>query len=158
MYNQEIKLALGIIQSQTPNYDYNSEWRIEEYGIDWCNQEELYRLGCDKQTLDHLYTHSNLFDKEFDGNYVIATIGLPEGMAWENLLECVDVILGKRLPSHEDLNISQLRVENFCTEKPWICYGTFDNGTEIRIACDFPMHGCLVPFDKDNFTGLENEN
>jgi hypothetical protein len=97
VYNQEIKLALGIIQSQTPNYDYNREWRIEEYCMDWCNQEELYRLGCDKQTLDHLYTYSNLFDKEFDGNYVIATIGLPEGMAWENLLECVDVILEKRL-------------------------------------------------------------
>lgn len=97
VYNQEIKLSLGIIQSQTPNYDYNSEVRIEQYCIDWCNQEELYRLGCDKQTLDHLYTYSNLFDKEFDGNYVIATIGLPDGMAWGNLLECVDVILEKRL-------------------------------------------------------------
>lgn len=96
VYNQEIKLALGIIQRQTPNYDYNHEVRIEEYCIDWCNQEELYRLGCDKQTLDHLHTYSNLFDKEFDGNYVIATIGLPEGMAWEKLLECVDVILEKR--------------------------------------------------------------
>ncbi|GEM_PF-2225231 len=96
VYNQEIKLALGIIQSQTPNYDYVREGRIEEYCIDWCNQEELYSLGCDKQTLDHLYTYSNLFDKEFDGNYVIATIGLPEGMAWEKLQECVDVILEKR--------------------------------------------------------------
>ena len=96
VYNQEIKLALGIIQSQTPNYDYNHEGRIEEYCINWCNQEELYRLGCDKQTLNHLYKYSNLFDKEFDGNYVISTISLPEGMAWEKLLGCVDVILEKR--------------------------------------------------------------
>ena len=97
VYNQEIKSSLGIIQSQTKHYDYNSEVRIEQYCIDWCNQEELYRLGCDKPILEHLYTYSNLFDKEFDGNYVIDTIGLPEGMAWENLLECVDVILEKRL-------------------------------------------------------------
>jgi hypothetical protein len=94
-YNQEIKLSLGIIQ--TPNYDYNSEVRVDEYCTDWCNQEELYRLGCDKQALDHLYKYSNLFDKEFDGNYVIATIGLPEGMTQKKLQECVDIILEKRI-------------------------------------------------------------
>ncbi len=119
--------------------------------------EDLEDLGCDKQILDHLYKYSNLFDQEFDGNYIIATIGLPEGITWEKLQECVDVILEKRLPSHKDLNISQMRVENACTEKPWICYGTFDNGTEIRIACDFPLHGCMIPFDK-NSTGVKNEN
>jgi len=100
VYNQEIKLALGIIQSQTKHYDYNSEWKIEEYCIDWCDQEELYRLGCDKQTLDHIYAYSNLFDKEFDGNYVIATIGLPEGMSKEKLDECMDAIYQSRLSLH----------------------------------------------------------
>jgi len=59
---------------------------------------DLASLGCDKPLLEHLYKYSNLFDKEFDGNYVIATIGLPEGMTWEKLQECVDVILEKRLP------------------------------------------------------------
>jgi len=54
-------------------------------------------IGCENQTLDHLYRYSNLFDKEFDGNYVIATIGLPEGMTPEKLQECVNVILEKRL-------------------------------------------------------------
>ena len=159
VYNQEIKLVTGMMESDTERSDVYSEWRTDEdYCSDWCNQTELYSLGCDKPILGHLTKYSNLLDEEFVGTYYIDAIGLPDGVSQEKFEECVDIIYEMRLPSYEDLNISQVRVENFCTEEPWICYGTFDNGTEIRIACDFPMHGCMKSFDKDNSTELENEN
>jgi hypothetical protein len=55
------------------------------------------------------------------------------------------------LPTSRDLNISKLHTYNACGEKPTICYGEFDNGTDVRIQCDYPIHGCLVPFDKNKF-------
>jgi hypothetical protein len=137
--------------------DYSGWIAGEDYCGDMCDQNELYSLGCDNQILAHLTKYSNLLDEEFAGVYGIEDIGLPEGVSQEKFEECVEIIYEMRLPSHKDLGISKMRVENFCTEKPWICYGTFDNGTEIRIACDFPMHGCMKSFDKGNYTILENE-
>lgn len=46
------------------------------------------------------------------------------------------------LPSFKDLNISKLHILNACNYKPTICYGEFENGTQTRISCDYPIHGC----------------
>lgn len=170
VYPEIIKQSVNIFDIQlTPEMlqryeirlplDSDSGWITgEDYCSVWCDQKELYNLGCDDPILQHLVKYSNLLDEEFDGVYGIEDIGLPDGVSKEKFEECVQIIYEMRLPSHANLNISKVRVENFCTEKPWICYGTFDNGTEIRIACDFPMHGCMKSFDKDNYTKLENEN
>jgi hypothetical protein len=159
------RLELGIGMSErfmvndteSEGDDYSGWIAGEDYCGDMCDQNELHSLGCDNQILAHLTKYSNLLDEEFDGTYFIDAIGLPDGVSKEKFEECVDIIYEMRLPSHKDLNISKMRVENACTEKPWICYGIFENGTEIRIACDFPMHGCMKSFDKGNYTILENE-
>jgi hypothetical protein len=45
-------------------------------------------------------------------------------------------------------NFTKLQTINACTEHQ-ICLGEFDNGTKIRVSCDYPVHGCgVVPFDK----------
>ena len=51
---------------------------------------------------------------------------------------------GKDLPSSDSFDFVTLHTENACTDKPWICYGMFDNGTKTRIDCDYPLHGCGV--------------
>lgn len=54
----------------------------------------------------------------------------------------------KDFPSHAAFNFDSLYTKNACTDKPSICYGKFENGTQMRIACDYPLHGCRVkPFD-----------
>lgn len=121
----------------------------EDYCGDWCNQEELYRLGCDKPILSHLTRYSNLLDEEFNGTYMIDLIGLPDGVSQEKFEKCVDVIFEKRLPSSADYAFSKLNKTNACTDEPSICYGTFENNTSIRIRCDFVTHGCgPVSFDR----------
>ncbi|HWP52456.1 MAG TPA: hypothetical protein VNK07_00180 [Candidatus Binatia bacterium] len=45
-------------------------------------------------------------------------------------------------------NFTKLQTINACTEHQ-ICLGEFDNGTKIRVSCDYPVHGCgVVPFDE----------
>ena len=45
----------------------------------------------------HLTRHSNLFNEEFDGNYFIVWMGLPDGISAKKFEECVDIILEKRI-------------------------------------------------------------
>jgi len=69
-----------------------------------------------------------------------------------------DYYFGKNdLPSSSDYDFSALRTINACTDKPWVCYGEFDNGTKIRISCDYPIHSC-GPRYFDNYTEDKNEN
>lgn len=68
----------------------------EDYCSEWCDQNELYSLGCDKPILQHLIKYSNLLDEEFDGVYGIEDIGLPDGISQEKFEECVDIIYEKR--------------------------------------------------------------
>lgn len=62
------------------------------------------------------------------------------------------------LPSSSTFEFTRLHSINGCNEKPQICLGEFDNGTKIRVACDYPIHSCLVPFDRNNYKMEENEN
>ncbi|QLH06492.1 hypothetical protein C5F50_04960 [Nitrosopumilus ureiphilus] len=67
------------------------------YCKDWCDQKELFRIGCDKLILDHLYKHSSLFDEEFDGTYLIEEIALPAEVSQESFEKCVNFIYEKRI-------------------------------------------------------------
>lgn len=56
-----------------------------------------------------------------------------------------DYYFGKgNLPSSGDYDFTTLHTVNACTDKPLICYGELDNGTRIRVSCDYPIHGCGV--------------
>lgn len=68
-------------------------WRTDEdYCGDWCDQNELYHLGCDQPILAHLAKYSNLLDEEFDGTFYIDWKGLPGGVSQEKFDWCVDFI------------------------------------------------------------------
>ena len=46
-------------------------------------------------------------------------------------------------------DFTKLQTINACTEHQ-ICLGEFDNGTKIRVDCDYPIHGCgVIPFDRN---------
>jgi hypothetical protein len=47
-------------------------------------------------------------------------------------------------------NFTKLQTINACTEHQ-ICLGEFDNGTRIRVSCDYPVHSCGVR-SFDNYT------
>ena len=51
---------------------------------------------------------------------------------------------GKGLSPSDSFDFDSLHTQNACTDKPWICHGKFENGTQMRIACDYPLHGCGV--------------
>ncbi|MCE2506195.1 MAG: hypothetical protein J4F36_06965 [Nitrosopumilaceae archaeon] len=57
--------------------------------------DEAVKLGCNEPSLNHLIQYSNLLHDSFDGNYIIATIGLPDGLSQNELDECVQIILEK---------------------------------------------------------------
>ena len=50
----------------------------------------------------------------------------------------------KDLQASDAFDFASLHTHNACTDKPWICYGKFENGTQMRISCDYPLHGCGV--------------
>ena len=101
IYNQEIKLSTGMMESDSERSDFYPERRTDEnYCNDWCDQKELENIGCGKPILDHLAKYSTLFDEEFDGTYFIDAIGLPDGITQEKFEECVDTIYQLRISSH----------------------------------------------------------
>ncbi len=80
--------------------DLNTEILIDSTILDedkagLTTEEELYSIECDKPIFDHLTKYSNLLDDDFDGNYVIEEIGLPEGVPKEKFDKCVDYLLQK---------------------------------------------------------------
>ena len=89
------------------NYKQNISEPEPERDSVWITgaEDELYSLGCDKPILEHLLEYSNLLDDEFDGNYGIEDIGLPDGVTQEKFEECVDFILEKRIPMESEPEI-----------------------------------------------------
>ncbi|MDH3203215.1 MAG: hypothetical protein OEL81_00880 [Nitrosopumilus sp.] len=69
----------------------------EDYCQEWCDNDELYQMGCDQPILAHLAKYSNLFDDDFNGEFFIDLIGLPDGVSQEKFEWCVDFIYEKRL-------------------------------------------------------------
>ena len=69
----------------------------EDYCGEWCDQSELYDLGCNSSILAHLAKYSNLLDEDFDGSFYIDLIGLPDGVYAEKFEWCADFIYEKRI-------------------------------------------------------------
>ncbi|MCV0367672.1 MAG: cupredoxin domain-containing protein [Nitrosopumilus sp.] len=63
----------------------------------------------------------------------------------------------KNLPSSKNYDFQRMHMSNACTEEHSFCSGVFENGTQIMIQCDFPIHGCS-PILFDNYVEAENEN
>jgi len=68
----------------------------EQYCKDWCDLEELSKFGCTELALDHVFMATNLFDEEFDGNFLINLIGLPADLSQEELDKCVQIVTSIR--------------------------------------------------------------
>jgi len=52
------------------------------------------------------------------------------------------------LPSAKSFDFSSLQTINACSDKS-LCFGKFDNGTKMRVSCDYPIHGCPpIVFDE----------
>lgn len=45
------------------------------------------------------------------------------------------------LPDSSSFEFARMHVINACTDQS-VCFGQLENGTSIRIGCDFPLHGC----------------
>ena len=103
------------------NNKINSTWRADEdYCQEWCDNDELYKMGCEQPILAHLTKQSNLLDEEFHGKYAIEDEGLPNGVTKENFQECVDFILEKR-------TTVELENENVKSKRKILeCYGIFN--------------------------------
>ena len=77
--------------------EVNSGWITDEdYCGKWCNQKELYQMGCNKQILRHIYKYTNLLDEDFDGTFSGEWVGLPEGVSEKKYQECIDFIYEQR--------------------------------------------------------------
>jgi len=50
------------------------------------------KLGCTESAINHLIDNSNLFDEEFDGNFYINFVGLPDDLSQEELDKCVQIV------------------------------------------------------------------
>ena len=75
---------------------------VTDYCQDWCDYEELDKMGCDQPILEHLAKHSNLLDEEFNGKYEMEDIGLSDGVSVEKFNDCVDGIYEKRVSDEFD--------------------------------------------------------
>ena len=110
-YNQEIKLATGImISDEKPAPEIilsdpicfvtdRTSLRNTEGGVtlDTCiSLEKFEEMGCTKPMLEHILRYSNLLDYEADGHIYLDWAGLPEGVSQEKFDDCFDVISEKR--------------------------------------------------------------
>ncbi len=90
--------------------DEKKEWEDtweEQWQEKW--EDELYNNKCDKSILEHIAKYTNLFDEDFDGNYIFEDLGLEDGGSQEKFEKCFDFILEKRLQELEPIKISVCR-------------------------------------------------
>ena len=114
-YNQEIKLATGLMTSdEKPRPQRILSDSIcfvvdratsGETGsamtMDRCYPlSDFEKLGCTKPMLEHIYQYSNLLDEEFDGTFFLDLIGLAEGISPKKFDECFDNVSQFRLSLH----------------------------------------------------------
>ena len=62
----------------------------------------------------------------------------------------------ENLPSSNDHDFKKMHMHNACNEHSF-CFGAFENGTQIMIQCDFPIHGCNTS-NFDDYVEAKNEN
>lgn len=110
-YNQEIKLATGMITSDKKPQPQRILSDPICFVVDRATSGEtgsavtmgtcftlkqFEEIGCTKPMLEHLNKHSNILDFESDGAYYLDFIGLPDGMSQEKFEGCWDVFIEKR--------------------------------------------------------------
>lgn len=108
VYNQEIKIATGMMQSERPEsaslsdpvcfaIDMPVERPIDNETIEVCYPlSDFESLGCTKPMVRHIYKYTNLFEKEFDDFFMQNLPGLPDGMSEEEYGKCLDAASEKR--------------------------------------------------------------
>lgn len=61
----------------------------------WCDEQELFEMGCTTTLLDYLHENSNMFGEEYD-TYGFSPQDAPSGVTEEKYDECADFIHIKR--------------------------------------------------------------
>ena len=136
----------------------DSDWITgEDYCQEWCDNDELYQMGCDQPILAHITKYSNLLDEEFDGTYSLDWIGLPAGMSKEKLEECVDFIYEKRIGM--ELTSGKLVTGSYELEDP-LCMG--GRGIIVNEDCEIigkydPVTGMPIVENKEQCDMLEGD-
>jgi len=54
------------------------------------------KLGCNELAINHLIDNSSLFDKEFDGIYLINAVGFSPDLSQEEFDKCVQIVISIR--------------------------------------------------------------
>ena len=112
----------------------------EDYCGDWCDQNELYRLGCDQPIFAHLAKYSNLLDEEFNGKYAMEDIGLSDDASVEKFNECVDFIYEKR--TSVELEESEIDRRRIGWTPAFEYHRVQINGTSASQVCSFLEISC----------------
>lgn len=124
VYNQEIKLATGMMTSdEKPEPKHipvpicfvidrtTSGEKGDAVTMDACFPlSDFENLGCDKEILEHIYKYTNLLDEEFDDNSFQNLVGLPEGVSEEEYEKCADTIYEKRKSMSENMEFESFSI------------------------------------------------
>jgi len=119
----------------------NSVWITDEdYCSKWCNQKELYKMGCNQQILEHISKYTNLLDENFDGIFSREWISLPDGISEEKYQECIDFIYEQR----SSVEIEKTESENIEPESEERFQGTVKvEGEMAEKICKIVGHDCI---------------
>lgn len=89
--------------SCTPKYEQIGDKCVllkpEQYCKDWCDAEELSKLGCDRLALDYIFMATNLIDGKPDDVNYWNWIGMPDGLSEDEFERCFNIIKEKRAES-----------------------------------------------------------
>ena len=109
-YNQEIKIALGlIISDDEPQFQHipdplclttiaPSDKKENDVSLEKCMPlRHLEIIGCTYTMLEHISRYTNLFDEEFDGILIREWVGLPEGVSEEDYEKCLEFLHERRI-------------------------------------------------------------
>lgn len=103
--------SIGMTQFSSVSYDV-------EYCQDWCDIEELSKIGCNTEVIDFINRATNIFDENFDNSYFFLNwIGLPDSISQEKFDECLDIIREKRVESLENTDLNSKGCPLFCSKK-----------------------------------------
>lgn len=125
LYNQEIKLSLGMMTSDEkpepkpalsdPICFVIDKITSGEKGsamvLDTCFPlSDFESLGCNRPMLEYIYKYTNLLDGEFDGAYIRNSVGLPDGVSEKEYEKCVDTIYAKRTTMLENMEFESFSI------------------------------------------------
>jgi len=124
VYNQEIKLATGMMTSdEKPEpahipdpicFVIGKATSGEKGGAESSEAcfplSDFENLGCDSLMLEYIYKYTNLLDEEFDGNYLRNLVGLPDGVSEAEYEKCANSIYEKRTSMLENMEFETFSI------------------------------------------------